>query len=348
MRYIGGKSKLLGPIHDLIKQKTQGEEIHTFLDLFAGTGCVGASFKPDYTVYANDKLYFSYILLAGTLEHNTPPSFKGLAHLGIDDPLDYLNTCPVFINSDSFIYHQYSPAGADKRMYFTPGNAARIDTIRQLLRRWKQAQWITPSEFNYLLCALIEAVPYVSNTTGTYGAYLKHWDARALKPLTLIHPILVNNGRDVQAKAFHLDAAELCEQLDEVDVCYIDPPYNARQYTSNYHLLETIARYDAPEIKGVTGVRRYESHDKSRFCRKNEAYAAMEEVIRAVPARHIVVSYSSGGILSVDEISQVLKTYGQADSFRLVPIVYDAYQSKRTESQTVNEYLFYIRKEKQA
>ena len=340
MRYIGGKSKLLDDIHRLVKEKVN-DGSKTFLDLFSGTGCVGDSFKNEFQVYANDKLYFSYLLSAGSLQHNTPPVFEGLRDQGIDDPLDYLNTLAPTIDASYFIYHNYSPKGQAGRMYFTPDNAAKIDAVRQKIQAWADKEVITKGEYEYLLCALIEAVPYVSNTTGTYGAYLKHWDNRAKKSLELIHPILVNNGQE--NKAFNEDAAALASQIT-VDVCYIDPPYNARQYTSNYHLLETIALYDAPKIKGITGVRQYGNEETSRFCRKREAYCAFEEVIANINAKHIVISYSSDGILSKSEIKEILEPHSVEGSYDFKPISYNTYKSKIAGNDKVSEYLFYVEK----
>ena len=340
MRYIGGKSKLLDDIHQLVKEKVT-DDSKLFLDLFSGTGCVGESFKSQFEVYANDQLYFSYLLCAGTLQHNTPPLFQGLQALSVDDPIDYLNALTPEIDSSYFIYHNYSPEGESGRMYFTPQNAAKIDAIRQKIQIWFDNKKIDLDEYEYLLCALVEAVPFISNTTGTYGAYLKHWDNRVHKPLQLEHAILTNNGKE--NKAFNEDAAELTKRL-YVDVCYIDPPYNARQYTSNYHLLETIAHYDSPDIKGITGVRQYDKELHSRFCRKREAYCAFEEVIKKLQAKHIIVSYSSDGILSHQEIEDILQRYSVEGSYYFKPIIYNTYKSKIAGNSKVNEFLFYVEK----
>ena len=81
-----------------------------------------------------------------------------------------------------FIYKNYSLAESS-RMYFTPENAGRIDFFRSKIEEWKNSSLITKDEYNYLFACLIESVSDVSNTAGVYGAFLKKWDARALKPI---------------------------------------------------------------------------------------------------------------------------------------------------------------------
>lgn len=91
---------------------------------------------------------------------------------------------------------------------------------------------------------LLNAVPYVSNITGTYGAYLKYWDKRTYKELTLEEIDIQPSS--VVCSCYNQDALSFAHQM-ECDLAYLDPPYNGRQYLSNYHILETIARYDAPK-----------------------------------------------------------------------------------------------------
>src|SRR5699024_5120750 len=124
-----------------------------------------------------------------------------------------------------------------------------IDFIREKLDEWKKNIWITEEEYYYLLSSLIESIPYVSNITGTYGAFLKHWDKRALKSLELV-PLEVKDNKKKNI-AYNQDANELIKELS-ADIVYIDTPYNTRQYASNYHVLENIATNQHPTLKGKT------------------------------------------------------------------------------------------------
>ncbi len=338
MRYIGGKSKLLQDIDSFVMHKINHEiKNKTFLDLFAGTGIVASHFKKYFQVITNDSLYASYILTKGYITPNEIPKFEGLNKIGIIEPLDYLNNLEGTVG---FITDNYSTEKSE-RMYFTTENAKKIDDIRITLNHWLNKNYITIDEFEYLLATLIEAVPFVSNIAGVYGAYLKHWDKRAFNNIILRHPILFNNGQD--NKAFNEKAEYLTKSI-VADICYIDPPYNGRQYTSNYHLLETIARYDNPVIKGVTGMRAYEAEENSNFCKKSKVYDAFKEVLTQVKCQHLFISYSADGLLSKDQIEQILFTIGISSTYEFRGIEYRLYKSKIVIKPKVNEYLFYIEK----
>ncbi len=340
MRYIGGKTKILPYLEGFLSSKISLDASCSlvFLDLFGGTGVVGRHFKKNFKVITNDNMYFSYILSKGSVITNKPPKFLGLKDNGIKEPLEYLNNIS---GVEGFITQNYASELGEGRMYFTQVNAMKIDAIRQEINKWLANDWINQNEFDYLLATLIEAVPFISNTTGTYGAYLKHWDKRALKNLSLIHPILYDNNQD--NSAFNKTAEILTKDI-MIDVCYIDPPYNGRQYTSNYHILETIAKYDSPNIKGVTGIRDFDDGQASNFCKKRMVFEAFEQVIEQVDCKHLIISYSSDGLLSKEQITDLLLKHGIPETFDFKPINYETYKSKIVLKPKVNEYLFYIRK----
>lgn len=341
MRYIGSKINLLSSIQNVINENVT-DQADTFMDLFSGTGVVGEYFKRDYRVFSNDMLYFSYVLQKARIESNTVPRFQKLKKIGIEDPLHYLETERYEILDNFFITRNYSPFGDCKRMYFTIENASRIDFIRIKLDEWMQHKLISDKEFIYLLATLIEAVPYISNISGTYGAYLKHWDNRALGELRLRRIDVMNNQR--KNKCYNYDSNNLINKV-KGDILYIDPPYNGRQYISNYHLLETIARYDKPQIYGVTGLRTYEK-EKSQYCLKKEVLHAFEELLNKADFRHIIISYSSDGLLSELEIKESLLKYGIHDTYKLYKIPYRKYKSKyEQQTNELYEYLFYIKKD---
>lgn len=340
MRFIGSKSNLLDKIQDVINENIL-KQTHVFMDLFSGTGIVGEYFKKDYRILSNDILYFSFILQKASIENNKIPSFLKLKKSGIIDPLLYLETEPYSITDEFFITKYYSPYKNNDRMYLTVENAGRIDFIRLKLNEWGRQKLISDKEFTYLLATLIETVPYISNISGTYGAYLKQWDERALGKLKLRRIDVTNNQR--KNKCYNEDSNKLIKRV-KGDILYIDPPYNRRQYITNYHLLETIARYDNPGIYGVTGLRPYK-HEKSLYCLKKEVPDAFEEIIKKANFTHIIVSYSSEGLLSEKEIEKILIKYGIKKSYKLYKMPYRKYKSKyKQESDELYEYIFYIKK----
>lgn len=342
MRYIGNKTNLLENINQVIKDNCQGDE-KSFCDLFSGTASVARYFKNRYRIISNDLLYFSYILQKATISNNEIPKFEKLKkELKIENILDYLETVDIKDKKyKSFIYDNYSPNKKCERMYLTPENAKRIDFIRNTIEKWKKEKLINENEYFYLLASLVEGVPFVSNITGTYGAYLKTWDKRAFKKFEMIRLNVINNYESNEC--YREDANELIKKISG-DILYIDPPYNSRQYLPNYHLLETIARYDEPEINGKTGIRTYDK-EKSNYCIKSKVYDEIEELISNAKFKHLIVSYNQDGLLKKEEIEQILKKYGDKDTYKLYQIPYKQYQNKLTKKiEKHYEYIFYIKK----
>lgn len=340
MRFIGGKTLILPHILKLIEDKTRN--IKTIADLFSGSGVVSKEFKTkNFNTISNDLMYFSFVLLRGTLQLNQKPKFEKLK---IENPIEYLNSIKINIEkenySNMFIYENYSPKG--NRMYFTEENALRIDIIRKKIEEWRKKDLINEDEYFYLLATLLEAVPYVSNITGVYGAYLKHWDKRALKKLILEEPeIIVNKTKNI---VFNEDINKVIKDI-EIDLVYLDPPYNQRQYLPNYHVLETIAKYDFPNIKGVTGLRDY-SKQKSDYCIKAKIFSTFDELIKNIKSKYIILSYNTEGLLTHEEIMRILFKYGKKDTFYFEYIDYLRYKNAKTnKNNNLKEVLYFIEKE---
>lgn len=342
MRYIGSKTALLGEIASAVKEIAP--KATNFTDLFAGTGSVGEFFKPTFDVVSNDILYFCYVINAARIQQSETPGFVDLSRKLGKSPIDFLNELQADLKTASeadFILNAFSPAGESKRMYLTPENALQIDRVRQTLEDWSSTKQITQQEYLYLLASVVESIPSYSNIAGTYGAYLKHWDSRALKPFQ-IQGIQVQKGgkRNV---VYNRDASELIAEISG-EVLYLDTPYNGRQYSSNYHLLETVARYDSPELRGKTGTRNDQA-GKSDFCSKSKVYGAFESMFQKAAFDHIVVSYSSEGLLSEDELVDLLKKHGSTKSLVVRKIPYRRYKRVANDERGhVLEYVFAVSK----
>lgn len=339
MRFIGSKNNLLQELDTFISSKVTPGMV--FCDLFSGTGTVGEYFKKDYSIISNDFMRFSYYLQAAMIELSAVPKLALLKDAGIKSPLEYLNYSEIKYYSAPFILENYSPHNDCERQYLSTENAGRIDFIRQQIELWHKQKLLLKSEYNYLIACLIEAVSYVSNIAGTYGAYLKHWDKRALQPISIKHLAVKQNiGESV---AYNKNAEELIDEI-KGDILYLDPPYNNRQYLPNYHLLETIACYDYPEIKGKTGLRPYDKQ-KSLFCSKKTVEGAFESIISRAKFEHIFISYSSEGLISHEAILGILKRYCIDGTESLYEIPYRRYKNiKSNKMSNLHEYLFYARK----
>lgn len=342
MRFIGGKSLLLDEIINVIKTNTKN--VNSVIDIFSGSGVVSQRLKLEgYSTLSNDFLYFSYILNRGTIALNTLPTFD---KLDIKNPIEYLNSLTIDDTDieleKCFIYNNYSPNDKCSRMYFQNRNALKIDIIRITIEDWYKSGKLTDDEYYYLLASLISAVPYVSNITGVFAAYLKEWDVRTYNDLILEDFGIIQS--DKVCSAFNKDCNELLPEI-KADLLYADPPYNARQYLPNYHVLETIARYDYPELYGVTGMRNYDNQ-KSCFCQRSKVRQAFENMISKAQVRYVVISYNNEGLLSTEELTDICKSYAKKGTFKLVEIDYRRYKSKIPNNKKgLKEQLYFFEKE---
>lgn len=341
MRYIGSKASLISEIRATVSAEAPSSVV--FCDMFAGTGIVGREFKSSHQVISNDILYFAFVINAAYIGLPDKPTFAKLIKNIKQDPIDFLNSISVNeseVNEEDFMAISYSPMGKECRQYLTIDNALKIDRIRQTINYWLNSDQITQSEFYYFLAALIESVPAVSNTTGTYGAFLKHWDKRALKPLKLCHLQILKSTRD--NLVFHRDANELVN-LVKGDILYLDTPYNGRQYSSNYHLLESLALYDQPELQGVTGTR-VDNSGHSAYCRKSSVFSSYDHLLSNANFKTIVISYSNDGILSEEQLIEMTKKYGRPETFSIRKMPYRRYKRTANDGRSVVEYLIAITK----
>ncbi len=340
MRFIGSKANLIDEIHVVVNKQSQNST--SFCDLFAGTGIVGRSFKKSHKIISNDLLYFSFVINSAYIGLKNSPTFKSAKkELGIH-PIDFLNDLSVntrTLSDKDFITCNYSPAGDNKRCYLTVENALHIDRARQLLDQWLDSGLISKGEFFYLLASLIEEVPSVSNIAGTYGAYLKEWDKRAFNRIQLNKLEIVESVHP--NKIYNMDANKLITKISG-EVLYIDTPYNGRQYSSNYHLLETVAKYDDPEIKGVTGLRADRSGE-SDYCRKGKVYDSFDHLFKNANFETIVVSYSSDGLLGEDDLTNLLTEHFDSSTLKFKKIPYRRYKRLANDKRPhVLEYLIVI------
>lgn len=335
MRYIGNKNKLLGYIEKLICDKNLKQENYTFCDAFSGTATVGNYLKDTFKIIANDNLYTAYVMSQAKL--NTPDlKFEKLGK----DPFELFNDESKELKG--FIYNNFSLGGSERK-YFSDRNAARIDYIRSKIEKWYSEEKINKGEYYYLIACLIESASKVANVAGVYGSYLKNWDPRAIKPMKFIHVEQLKQDARYENEVYNKKIEELINDISG-DILYLDPPYTKNQYAVQYHLLETIALYDNPEIKGKTGGRD-NSSKISKFSKPGEVHIEFEKIIAKANFRHIILSYSSDGIMSKEYIESVMKRYGKAETFEFRKFTYRKYlNSKSEKNEKHSEYLFYIEK----
>ncbi len=338
MNYIGSKFSLIDFLKSSIaktleingEERTPNELI--FADLMSGTGIVSSSFKQDgYSIIANDIQYYSYVITKHLIENGNNLDESRCMQL-----IDELNNIE---GVEGFIYRNYCYEGTEgqefRRMYFTEYNAKKCDAIRIAIEEKYKAGIISESEYFFLLGSLINSIDKYANTASVYGAYLKKLKKSALKEMKLEPlPIIYGQGN---CKVYNEDINELIKNISG-DILYLDPPYNARQYCTNYHLLETIARYDNPVIHGKTGLREY-ADQKSAFCMKSKVEKAFAELIKNAKFKYIFLSYNNEGLMSCDTIERIMKKYGKYKLFIQDHRRFKADNARETKADMTVEYL---------
>lgn len=345
MNYIGSKTSLLSFLDHTIESVVHGQGCRVFCDLFAGTGAVGRWFKTKgYQVIANDLQYYSYVLNKQYIETIQVPIFSQLKEVhpqlfstsSYEQVFQYLNTLP---GKEGFIYQHYAAGGtryaAVSRQYFSDENALKCDAIRQEIEYWKAQALLTETEYFFLLASLIEAIDKVANTASVYGAFLKQLKKTAQEPLVLVPAACVLSGEG--HRVFNQDANQLIKTIS-TDILYLDPPYNHRQYAANYHLLETIARYDAPELYGDTGLRKAQDQ-RSTYSLKSKVKDSFTDLILNAKAKFIFLSYNNEGLLSLEDIQTVMSLRGDYRVFTQPHSRYKADKNRGYKAHKTLEYL---------
>ena len=334
MRYIGNKESMVEEIDSFIESRVESEESLTLFDAFCGTGAVSDRLKNKFNLVINDNLKWATVYTAGRLY---APSCH-FERLGFD-PFAFLNQSDEKVQG--FIYKNYAPTESS-RMYFTPENAARIDYFRKQIEEWHKNKLLSEAEYMLLLASLVESVSRVSNTAGVYGAFLKKWDGRALKPIEFIKPAY--NACDSLNIKIYNDKTENIISDVKCDILYLDPPYTQNQYGTQYHLLETLILNDHPSVSKVTGSRPVMPM-RSDWSKEYKAHILLDRIIANTTARYIVMSYNNDGLMSKEYIEAVMKRYGKPETYCCKKISYKKYQNWKSQNHKEHfEYLFFVEK----
>lgn len=334
MRYIGNKESMVEEIDSFIESRVESEEPLTLFDAFCGTGAVSDRLKNKFNLIINDNLKWATVYTAGRLY---APSCH-FERLGFD-PFAFLNQSDEKVQG--FIYKNYAPTESS-RMYFTPENAARIDYFRKQIEEWHKNKLLSEAEYMLLLASLVESVSRVSNTAGVYGAFLKKWDGRALKPIEFIKPAY--NACDSLNIKIYNDKTENIISDVKCDILYLDPPYTQNQYGTQYHLLETLILNDHPSVSKVTGSRPVMPM-RSDWSKEYKAHILLDKIIANTTARYIVMSYNNDGLMSKEYIEAVMKRYGNPETYCCKKISYKKYQNWKSQNHKEHfEYLFFVEK----
>jgi adenine-specific DNA-methyltransferase len=273
VKYIGSK-RMLVPI---IERLVGGLPIATACDVFAGTTRVGQALRRGgLTVRSNDLATYSEALGQAYIAADATVDRGRLREL-----LDHLRRVPP-------VHGYFTETFCVRSRFFQPHNGMRVDGIRDEIDRLD----LTAVERGLVLTSLMEAADRVDSTCGLQMAYVKRWAPRSFNDLELREPAAVAGPAGTVSR---LDANALAAELDGVDLAYLDPPYNQHSYFSNYHIWETLMRWDAPEHYGVACKRVDCRTTKSSFNSRRSALPALSGLIERLPTPWIVLSFNDEG-----------------------------------------------------
>jgi len=326
-RYLGNKYKLLGFIEDVVKEKC--DNVNIFCDIFAGTGVVAERFnKKNVKIIANDFLASNFIPLK---------TFLGISDLNfnkIEHKIRLLNE--LNIKNDNYFSENFG------NTYFTLENAKKIGAIREMINDLSDNE----NEKLVLITSLLYAVDKVANTVGHYDAFRQKLDT--IQPLQLLIPDF-EPGNNINNEIYKEDANQLIKKI-KCDVLYIDPPYNSRQYSDAYHLLENLTMWEKPVLYGKAK-KMNRSHIKSNYCLQSAA-KSLSDLIDCANCRHILLSYNNTGKskdgrsnarISDELIINILKTRGEVGIFERD---YKAFTTGKSNTVGHTERIFYCKVEK--
>jgi adenine-specific DNA-methyltransferase len=283
IKYIGSKRALVGHISELVGALPS---VHRVLDAFSGTARVGHALKArGLHVTANDHNAYAFHLGRCYVQADENRWLSDAARLVAE-----LNALP---GSPGYFTQTF----CEQSRYVHPKNGERIDAIRDAIA----AKSLPPELESVMLVSLMEAADRVDSTCGLQMAYLKQWAARANNDLQLRVPHMLPGP----GAATQLDALDACTQA-EFDVVYLDPPYNQHKYRNNYHVWETLVRWDKPEVYGIAQKRVDCREYDSAFNSKKRIHEALQTIIQQVRTRYLIVSFSNEGYLSENDLVAML------------------------------------------
>jgi len=317
IKYMGSKLKLIPYILHLARKV----DAHTVLDAFSGTTRVSQAFaKSGYRVLCNDIAIWSEVF--GTcylLNKKRPEEYQPL--------IDHLNSLPPV---DGWFTQMYGgqpnggcavqPDGLKRPWQIH--NTRKLDAIRQEIERLE----LDKVDKAVALTSLILALDQVDNTLGHFVSYLREWSPRSYNNLVLKVPALFLTSEEHQV--FREDVFDLLPRVS-VDLAYFDPPYGSNndkmppsrvRYASYYHIWTTICLFDKPDVFGKARRRKdtsdiittsvfeeYRRGSDGRYL----VVSAIERLIREVNAKWVILSYSSGGRATAEELDEVIRRNGK-------------------------------------
>ena len=349
--YIGNKRKLLDLIRTALGQAGEGNG-KVFVDLFSGSGVVSRLAKTlGYRVISNDWEPYTRPINTSYIACNQPPLFENLG--GYHKAISKLNALPPRID---WFAEPLCPRDDENydvkedRMFYMRKNGMRIDAIRHQISKWRLEGEISAVEECCLLAPLIYQACYRSNTSGVFKGFHNGWGGktstalyRIATNLELSPAVFFDNKQENEVLC--RDAQKVAEELrtKQLDIVYLDPPYNQHPYGSNYHVLNSVTLWDKPKLpKQITGhgdksaIRTdWRIERRSAYNYRHKATIAYRKLIETLNAQYILTSYSTDGMIPMQEI---LRTNAERGEVRIEMMGYKRYRvsSQRFSHKPMN------------
>lgn len=352
--YIGNKRKIIGEIEkeiELISEKS-GKEKLVCTDLFSGSGIVARMLKRHSSkLIVNDLENYSSVINSCYLinKKDFPKDECEYLRKKIEDSCR-LEKLPGIISMN------YAPQDDDsikkgERVFYTHQNAVLIDTYRTLidkfvpdekLRKFFLAPLITEASVHVNTSGVFKGFYKDKNTgIGCFGAAGKNALSRIFGKIELKEPVFSNFESDLEI--YQKDTVLLSKELKNLDIAYLDPPYNQHPYGSNYFMLNLILKNKLDvEISKISGIT--QGWNRSVFNKPYSALKSMEEIVSNLDSKFIVISYNSEGFISFNEMSEMLKKYGKLKTVEIAYNTFRGSRNLRNRDIHVSEYLFILEK----
>ena len=331
-RYTGNKYKLMEWIKTLITQNCKGK---TFFDVFAGTGVVTEYMIDDYEKYIiNDFLYSNEVIYKGFLLQEDYDMDKLIKIVEIYNKINRKRL------KDNYVSINFG----DK--YFNKYDAKLIGKIREELETSISKKEINSKEYYILLSSLLFSIDKIANTCGHYDAYRKIDNIESKFKYELILPKKLDKKQKIEI--YREDSNKLAKKV-KADIAFIDPPYNSRQYSRFYHILENITKWEKPELYGTA--LKPKEENMSEYC-KTSAQKAFKDLIDSLNVKYVVVTYnntynskssSSKNKITLEEIKSILNEKGETKVFEKP---YKFFNAGKTQLKNHKEYVFITKVEK--
>jgi len=350
--YIGNKRALLGFIGDGIRtaQKRLCKEKLKMFDVFSGSGIAARYFKQ-----------FSELLIVNDLEKYS--AVINECYLSNEDELDILLLKKYYSEimeelgkglKKGIISELYAPENdenikPDERVFFTSRNAMYIDTARRLIGQLPQ------NDQKYFLAPLLSEASIHSNTAGIFKGFYKNRETgigqfgglnkdalfRIKGGIELPFPVFSNFN--CPSIILNGDSNQIIKDLPEVDIAYLDPPYNQHPYGSNYFMLNLILDYKYPANPSkVSGIP--ENWNRSDYNKSTYALAALTQLVKNIKAKFVLLSFNSEGFISIEQMKEMLTKIGK---LQVLETKYNTFRGSRNLNQRrihVKEYLYLLEK----